>query len=823
MSKRRGIAEILLDIKEKGAEKLTAMNKSFDAVVTKASAAGLAVAGFSAVVGKLALDASVVENLRKSFKNLAESQGQDADKMLRNIKKLTAGTVSEADILKQANNALLLGLPIDKFGEMVNIARGASRATGESMEFMLQSITTGLGRQSKLILDNLGIVFNLEDAYEEYAKTIGRTADQLSDAEKKQAFINAAISRGTENLEKMGGIQPTVTDQWSKFKAQLKDGATELGSNTIPLLEIFIDTVLDVGESFSSILRTNASNDFFESISIAAVTAKSYLIDLIDTVIQLPALIKKHAKQLFTFDPKEREKLHREWEDTVTGIAKQKEEQRQKQLAKINARFRKKERDLYGDSEKQKNDKAVKLAKIREELKIQNEKKDLEQLVNERSEKTKQANKKEEAEYIDMWQGKAEAADRSLDIIIEQQDKAEEEQRKRRKKRAEKEFEEEKQRQKKLSDFTRNIAATLTRGREGASQAVVESLSFGIDAAFPGAGQFAKPFLEMFAQGPEHTRQQIELFAEALPLIIENIAESVPVFIDALVDNADDIITAIIQASPRFTEALAIEVPKALALSIKENAPQIWKAFMEGFWFELENFKVGWKKLSGELANSVFADISTGVHKGFQGLEKALIDLSDNAFGDLVDKIKDVTSRFENIDAGLATFFNDLADTTGKAFEHGLRRIFSDDLYVGIRDAIVKAFKDAFSIDINVGGGGNIIDQIGNALSGVFGGYHGGVIPGYNLGGPIDGTIVRATPGEFMVNRDSTQANLGLLNQINNSRGRPVSTGGGININVYGGLMGDKDSAREFALAIDRELVRLRQGNESQAFDFGIV
>ena len=451
--------------------------------------------------------------------------------------------------------------------------------------------------------------------------------------------------------------------------------------------------------------------------------------------------------------------------------------------------------------------------------KIQNDKKALEQLVNERSEKTKQANKKEETEYIDMWQGKAEAANRSLDIIIEQQDKAEEKQRKKRKQRADKELEEEKERLRRLSV----LAATLTKGPGGAAEAVVGSLSFGIEAAFPGAGQFAKPFLEMFAQGPEHTRQMIEIFAAELPLVIEAMAESVPVFIDALVDNADDVMVALANASPIFMQALAIEAPIALAHSLKENAPQIWKAFMEGFWFELENFKVGWKKLSGELANSVFADISTGIHKGFQGLETELIELGDNAFGDLVAKIKDVTSRFENIDEGLAAFFDDIAITAGKAFEHGLRRIFSDDLYVGIRDAIVKAFKDAFSIDINIGGGGNIIDQIGNALSGVFGGYHGGVIPGYNLGGPIDGTIVRATPGEFMVNRDSTQANLGLLNQINNSRGRPVSTGGGTTINVYGGLMGDKDSAREFALAVDRELVRLRQGNESQAFDFGIV
>ena len=169
-------------------------------MVDRVAKGSLALAGFSVAIGKLALDASVVEDLRKAFSNLAESQGQDADKMLRNIKNLTDGTVSEVDILKQANNALLLGLPIDRFDEMLQIARGASRATGESMEFMLQSITTGLGRQSKLILDNLGIVVETEKAYDEFAKTLNKTASELTDTERKQAFINKALDMGIKNL-----------------------------------------------------------------------------------------------------------------------------------------------------------------------------------------------------------------------------------------------------------------------------------------------------------------------------------------------------------------------------------------------------------------------------------------------------------------------------------------------------------------------------------------------------------------------------------------------------------------------------------------------
>lgn len=43
--------------------------------------------------------------------------------------------------------------------------------------------------------------------------------------------------------------------------------------------------------------------------------------------------------------------------------------------------------------------------------------------------------------------------------------------------------------------------------------------------------------------------------------------------------------------------------------------------------------------------------------------------------------------------------------------------------------------------------------------------------------------------------------------------------GGNVTINVYGGLLGDQSSAHEFAVAVDKELFKLRRNNESTAFD----
>lgn len=88
-----------------------------------------------------------------------------------------------------------------------------------------------------------------------------------------------------------------------------------------------------------------------------------------------------------------------------------------------------------------------------------------------------------------------------------------------------------------------------------------------------------------------------------------------------------------------------------------------------------------------------------------------------------------------------------------------------------------------------------------------------------------EGGIVMPRPG-------GTQATIGEAGQaeavIPLDRMKEFGFGGGgggsnINIIVNGGLMGSETDAREFALAIDKELLKLRRNNESVSFDSGVI
>ena len=141
-------------------------------------------------LGRFAVQASKVESMGRAFNTLVGStEGSRAS--LEKLKNATNDTMSEFDLFQQANNAMVLGVSknSDEMAEMFDIAQRLGRALGRDTASSVESLVTGIGRQSRLMLDNIGIIVKADEAYESYAKQLGINVEQLTDAEKKQAFL----------------------------------------------------------------------------------------------------------------------------------------------------------------------------------------------------------------------------------------------------------------------------------------------------------------------------------------------------------------------------------------------------------------------------------------------------------------------------------------------------------------------------------------------------------------------------------------------------------------------------------------------------------
>ena len=71
--------------------------------------------------------------------------------------------------MKAANMAKDFRIPLEDLGKYLEFAQLKAQQTGQSVEYMTNSIVPGLGRKSVLILDNLGL--SAAEINEQMAKT----------------------------------------------------------------------------------------------------------------------------------------------------------------------------------------------------------------------------------------------------------------------------------------------------------------------------------------------------------------------------------------------------------------------------------------------------------------------------------------------------------------------------------------------------------------------------------------------------------------------------------------------------------------------------
>jgi hypothetical protein len=165
------------------------------------------------------------------------------DQALEGLRKSTKGLVSDLQLMQQSIQAGNFGIPIEELGNLFAFAQQRAKETGQEVDYLTQSIVTGIGRKSPLILDNLGI-----SAVQLREKLGGVSAEAATIAEVTKAVSEIA----SEELAKMGSSADDTTTKtkqlataWDNYKAKSGQAISEnLNSLSSLILEIsFLQSV----------------------------------------------------------------------------------------------------------------------------------------------------------------------------------------------------------------------------------------------------------------------------------------------------------------------------------------------------------------------------------------------------------------------------------------------------------------------------------------------------------------------------------------------------------------------------------------------------
>jgi len=223
-------------------------------------------------------DAAAKSRMIQASELMSKRVGSSMMSLAKNIQTATGYAVSLEEALQFGNLGTSVGLATSQIENLVKIAKGAANALGRDATDSIRRIIQGTAKQEQEILDELGIFVKAKDAYDEYAKKIGRIGggDALSAAEKVVAFSMAVEKAGAKWKE-----FSEVEDPFSEFAAKGKEaifGILEAVNKVfVPILKFITDSS-DAITALSLLIATQLTQRTLPQLGAAfkeALTFKS--------------------------------------------------------------------------------------------------------------------------------------------------------------------------------------------------------------------------------------------------------------------------------------------------------------------------------------------------------------------------------------------------------------------------------------------------------------------------------------------------------------------------------------------------------------------
>ena len=253
---RRGIQQVDSKLKE--------TSKMFGNL-GQAIGAAFAVSQIQAFASEAIKMGSQLETVRKGFERFGDIS------TLGELRKATRGLVTDLDLMKVAVQAGNFGIPIQQMGQLLEFVARRAAETGQSVDYLVESIVTGIGRKSPLILDNLGIS---AVALKEKFGGAALEAQSIADVAKAVGEIASA------ELGKMGEATDTAADKmlrlatsWDNFKARFGEAVAPAVTGVLDFISGALEQTFINFQLLKAELHTTKPSERIKSRAPMGVTA----------------------------------------------------------------------------------------------------------------------------------------------------------------------------------------------------------------------------------------------------------------------------------------------------------------------------------------------------------------------------------------------------------------------------------------------------------------------------------------------------------------------------------------------------------------------
>lgn len=227
---------------------LSNMSRGFGALGATIGAAFVVdrIATFGSEASKLA---GTVEGVQNAFQRFADPS------LLENLRKATRNTTNDLELMQAAVRAQNFGIPMKEMTRLLEFASRRAQETGESIDYLVNSVVTGIGRKSPKILDNLGIsASRLSEEFNGAAVE----AQSIGDVTRVVAKI------AEEEMAKAGDVFVSTGDKAAAFAAAVDNIKIAIGERLNAVLGPAMEMFSGILNSITDLMSTKLSDKFRE-------------------------------------------------------------------------------------------------------------------------------------------------------------------------------------------------------------------------------------------------------------------------------------------------------------------------------------------------------------------------------------------------------------------------------------------------------------------------------------------------------------------------------------------------------------------------------
>lgn len=186
---------------------------------------------------------SVMKGFQNQIKATGQSIAQANDAMVELSKD---GLISEADVAASIKNLVNYGFTVEKAQKTIQALKDTAvdnRQAHYNLGEAVRVTTEGVRMENSVLSDAAGVQKNIAKMKEDYAKSLGKTVDALTTAERAEAIYQGVMEESVANLGRAAEYADELGGKQAQAAASTQKLAQGFGAALAPSMEMVINII----------------------------------------------------------------------------------------------------------------------------------------------------------------------------------------------------------------------------------------------------------------------------------------------------------------------------------------------------------------------------------------------------------------------------------------------------------------------------------------------------------------------------------------------------------------------------------------------------